>query len=162
MKRELHPCIYILMNKGHKVLYTGVTSNLFKRISEHKQKMISGFTSRYNVTKLVYFEEFNTMAEAIAREKQIKGGSRQKKTDLSHEKFHVKCLERLLRATPSQRRKSVWKMVQRVISNPLAPSLRGSWILSESRREKPTKQSHGNLEEELPHPIRLALTGNTL
>lgn len=82
MKRELYPCIYIMTNKGHSVLYTGVTSNLFKRVTEHKEKVISGFTSSYNVTKLVHYEEFNTMEEAIAREKQIKGGSRQKKIDL--------------------------------------------------------------------------------
>jgi putative endonuclease len=86
MKRELHPCTYILTNKGHRVLYTGVTSNLFKRVSDHKHKMIPGFTSSYNVTKLVYYEEFNTMEEAIAREKQIKAGSRQKKIDLINSK----------------------------------------------------------------------------
>jgi len=82
MKRELHPCIYILTNEYNKVLYTGVTSNLLKRITEHKSKIVSGFTSRYKVTKLVYYEEYATMDEAIAREKQIKGGSRQKKIDL--------------------------------------------------------------------------------
>lgn len=75
-----------MMNKGHQVLYTGVTSNLFKRVSEHKNKVVVGFTSAYNVTKLVYYEEFNTMEEAIAREKQIKGGSRQKKFDLINNK----------------------------------------------------------------------------
>ena len=52
------------------------------RVNEHKEKLISGFSSRYNVTKLVYYEEYETMPEAIAREKQIKGGSRQKKIDL--------------------------------------------------------------------------------
>ena len=82
MKRELHPCIYIMTNKGNSVLYTGVTNNLFKRVTEHKDKLGSNFTSSYNVTKLVYYEEFITMEEAIAREKQIKGGSRQKKIDL--------------------------------------------------------------------------------
>lgn len=82
MKRELHPCVYIMTDKGHRVLYTGVTSNLFKRVAEHKDKVVSGFTSVYNVTKLVYYEEHNTIEEAIAREKQIKGGSRQKKLDL--------------------------------------------------------------------------------
>jgi putative endonuclease len=82
MKRELRPCVYIMTNKYNKVLYTGVTSNLFKRVHEHKEKTISGFTSQYNVNKLVYYEEFETMPEAIAREKQIKGGSRQKKLDL--------------------------------------------------------------------------------
>jgi putative endonuclease len=86
MKRELHPCVYIMTNKYHKVLYTGVTGNIFKRVNEHKEKLISGFTSRYNVIKLVYYEEFETMPEAIAREKQIKGGSRQKKIDLVNSK----------------------------------------------------------------------------
>ena len=82
MKRELRPCVYIMTNQYDGVLYTGVTSNLFKRVNEHKEKLIGGFTSRYNVTKLVYYEEFVTMPEAIAREKQIKGGSRQKKIEL--------------------------------------------------------------------------------
>lgn len=82
MKREVRPFVYIMTNKDNRVLYTGVTSNLFKRVAEHRDKVITGFTSNYNVTKLVYYEEFNTMAEAIAREKQIKGGSRQKKIDL--------------------------------------------------------------------------------
>jgi len=86
MSRELHPCVYIMTNKYNKVLYTGVTSNVFKRVNEHKEKLIAGFTSRYNVTKLVYYEEFETMPEAIAREKQIKGGSRQKKIDLVNSK----------------------------------------------------------------------------
>jgi putative endonuclease len=75
-----------MTNKSNTVLYTGVTSNLFKRVAEHKDKMVSGFTSSYNVTKLVYYEEFNTMEEAITREKQIKGGSRQKKIDLINSK----------------------------------------------------------------------------
>ncbi len=82
MKRQLHPCIYLMTNKNNHVLYTGVTSNLFKRVAEHKDKVLAGFTSSYNVTKLVYYEEFETMEEAIAREKQIKGGSRKKKIDL--------------------------------------------------------------------------------
>ena len=86
MKRKLHPCIYIMTNKNNAVLYTGVTSNLFKRVSEHKDKIVAGFTSAYNVTKLVYYEEFETMPEAIAREKQIKGGSRRKKLDLINSK----------------------------------------------------------------------------
>ena len=86
MKRELHPCVYIMTNKNNVVLYTGVTSNLFKRIAEHKDKLVPGFTRAYNVTKLVYYEEHNTMEEAIAREKQIKGGSRQKKIDLINSK----------------------------------------------------------------------------
>ncbi len=71
-----------MTNKYNRVLYTGVTSNLLRRVAEHKQKTVEGFTSRYNVTKLVHYEEYATMEEAIAREKQIKGGSRQKKLDL--------------------------------------------------------------------------------
>lgn len=71
-----------MTNKYNRVLYTGVTSNLLRRVAEHKEKSVPGFTSQYNVTKLVYHEEHATMEEAIAREKQIKGGSRQKKIDL--------------------------------------------------------------------------------
>ena len=82
MKRELDPAIYIMTNKNNGVLYTVVTSNLFRRVYEHKNKLVAGFTSKYNVTKLIYYEEYETMPEAIAREKQIKGGSRQKKLDL--------------------------------------------------------------------------------
>ena len=82
MKKELHPCVYILTNKNNHVLYTGVTSNLFQRVSQHRNKTVDGFTNRYNVTKLVYYEEYATMEDAIAREKQIKGGSRKKKVDL--------------------------------------------------------------------------------
>lgn len=74
---------YILTNKNHTVLYTGVTSNLPKRMDEHKTgKYKSSFTHRYNVTILVYFEKFELIIDAIAREKQIKAGSRQKKIDL--------------------------------------------------------------------------------
>jgi putative endonuclease len=71
-----------MTNKYNRVLYTGVTSNLLRRVTEHKEKTIEGFTSRYNITKLVYYEEYSTMEEAIAREKQLKGGSRKKKLDL--------------------------------------------------------------------------------
>ncbi len=75
--------IYILTNKNNTVLYTGVTSDLRKRLYEHKNKIHpSGFTARYNVSKLVYFEVFSSIEEAIAREKQIKGGSRKKKNQL--------------------------------------------------------------------------------
>ena len=75
--------IYILTNKNNTVLYTGVTSDLRKRLYEHKNKSHpSGFTARYNVSKLVYFEVFSLIEEAIAREKQIKGGSRKKKIQL--------------------------------------------------------------------------------
>ena len=70
--------VYILTNDRHTVLYTGVTNNLVRRIGEHRVGF-SSFTSRYNVHKLVYFEEFHEINDAIAREKQIKGGSRRKK-----------------------------------------------------------------------------------
>ena len=74
--------IYILTNKCNRVLYTGVTSDLKKRVWEHREKLVDGFTKRYNVTKLVYYEVFADIRDAIAREKQIKAGSRQKKIDL--------------------------------------------------------------------------------
>lgn len=75
--------IYILTNKNNSVLYTGVTSNLANRLYEHRNGLYQkSFTSRYNVTKLVYYEGFINIEEAIAREKQIKAGSRQKKLNL--------------------------------------------------------------------------------
>ena len=75
--------VYILTNKHHTTLYTGVTSDLWKRINDHISGIYSNsFTSRYNINKLVYFELFNSIEEAILREKQIKAGSRQKKIDL--------------------------------------------------------------------------------
>jgi putative endonuclease len=74
--------IYLMMNDTNTVIYTGVTNNLLKRIYEHKEKLVEGFTKKYNVTKLVYYEEFDDIKNAIEREKQIKGGSRKKKIDL--------------------------------------------------------------------------------
>jgi putative endonuclease len=74
--------VYILTNKYHTVLYTGVTNDLKRRVWQHREKIAEGFTKRYNVTVLVYCEEFTDIREAIAREKQIKGGSRKKKIDL--------------------------------------------------------------------------------
>jgi len=74
--------IYILTNNTNTVSYTGITSNLQKRIFEHKEKLVEGFTKRYNVSKLVYFEQFDNIKDAIKREKQIKGGSRQDKINL--------------------------------------------------------------------------------
>jgi putative endonuclease len=71
-----------MANKINTVLYTGVTSDLKKRVYEHKEKVIEGFTRKYNVTKLVYYEAFDDIIDAIVREKQIKGGSREKKIDL--------------------------------------------------------------------------------
>ncbi len=74
--------IYILTNKRNTVLYTGVTNDLKRRIYEHKEKITDGFTKKYGVTKLVYYELLDDPENAILREKQIKGGSRQKKIDL--------------------------------------------------------------------------------
>ena len=74
--------VYIITNKENKVLYTGVTNNLERRMYEHKNKIIKGFTSKYNVNKLVYFEETKDVNEAIAREKEIKGWRRSKKVAL--------------------------------------------------------------------------------
>ena len=71
--------VYIMTNKNNSVLYTGVTSNLKKRVYEHKEQLVKGFTKKYNITKLVYYEVFEDPGNAIAREKTIKGGSRQKK-----------------------------------------------------------------------------------
>jgi len=74
--------VYILTNYDNSVLYVGVTSNLIKRIFEHKNRLCDGFTSRYHLTKLIYYESIEDMSSAIAREKQIKGGSRKKKVGL--------------------------------------------------------------------------------
>lgn len=81
-KMEQEYYVYILTNVGHKVLYTGVTRDLEGKIYQHKEKVTPGFTKRYHVTKLVYYEIFDDINDAIRREKQIKGGSRQKKIDL--------------------------------------------------------------------------------
>jgi len=74
--------VYILTNKYNKVLYVGVTNNLIRRVYEHKNKLISGFTSKYNVNKLVYYESFPSVFDAIKREKEIKGWKREKKVAL--------------------------------------------------------------------------------
>lgn len=75
-------CVYIMTNKTHTVIYTGATNDLLRRVSEHKAGKGSIFTSKYHVTKLVFYECGNDVNSAIAREKQIKGGSRQNKVDL--------------------------------------------------------------------------------
>lgn len=77
--KEKNPAIYILANKPNGTLYTGVTSDLVKRIFEHRQGVVSGFTQKYGCKLLVYFEQCDSMVAAIEREKQIKGGSRNKK-----------------------------------------------------------------------------------
>ena len=74
--------VYIATNKNNTVLYTGVTNNLIKRMYEHKNKLALGFSSKYNVVKLVHYEIYQDPKEAIKREKQIKGGSRFKKLQL--------------------------------------------------------------------------------
>ena len=74
--------VYIITNKNNTVLYTGVTSHLVKRMYEHKNKVYKGFASKYNCEKLVYFEEYDSIDEAINREKQIKKYKRYKKVDL--------------------------------------------------------------------------------
>jgi len=71
-----------LTNKHNTVLYTGITNDLKRRVYEHKEKLVDGFTKKYNITKLVYYEVFEDPENAILREKQIKAGSRQKKIDL--------------------------------------------------------------------------------
>lgn len=70
------------MTNRSKTLYTGVTNDLYRRVYEHKQKLIPGFTQKYNINRLVYYQETSDIKEAIAREKQIKGWLRAKKITL--------------------------------------------------------------------------------
>jgi len=74
--------VYIMTNSRHTVLYTGVTTDLLSRVTQHKQGRGGVFTSKYKITKLVYFERCADIRDAIHREKQIKGGSRKDKVDL--------------------------------------------------------------------------------
>ena len=73
---------YIMTNVHNRVLYTGVTSDLKRRVYQHREKCVGSFTAWYNVNKLVYYEVFSDPYNAISREKQLKGGSRRKKLDL--------------------------------------------------------------------------------
>ena len=73
--------VYIMTSRS-RVLYTGVTNDLTRRVNEHKQSLIAGFTRRYRITRLVYFEEHGDIRDAIAREKQIKGWVRSRKIQL--------------------------------------------------------------------------------
>ena len=82
MENTKQSYVYILFNKRNGTLYTGVTSNLIKRVYEHKDKLTEGFTSKYGVDKLGYYEVYADIRLAIEREKQIKGGSRKKKLEL--------------------------------------------------------------------------------
>ncbi len=74
--------VYIMTNKLNTVLYTGVTNDLKRRVFQHKEKQVEGFTKHYNITKLMYYEVYADAYNAISHEKQIKGGSRRKKMDL--------------------------------------------------------------------------------
>ena len=80
MKKQYY--VYIATNFKNTVLYTGVTDNLERRIYQHRNKLIPGFSSKYNVNKLVYYEAFSSPEEAIAAEKRIKGWTRAKKMEL--------------------------------------------------------------------------------
>ena len=75
-------CVYMMTNAHNTVIYTGVTNDLARRVYEHKNGLGGIFTKKYNVIKLVYFEVTDNVQAALAREKQIKGGSRKKKIDL--------------------------------------------------------------------------------
>ncbi|MDX1901125.1 MAG: GIY-YIG nuclease family protein [Gammaproteobacteria bacterium] len=80
--KERQPAIYILTNKYHGTLYTGVTSNLIQRIYQHKSGAVEGFTKKYDCSKLVFYEFHESMLSAIAREKKIKAGTRKRKIEL--------------------------------------------------------------------------------
>ena len=82
MSNAHHYYVYLLTNKNNKVMYVGMTNNLQRRVYEHKMKLGSGFTQKYNVNKLVYFEETDDVYAAIAREKEIKKWRREKKNSL--------------------------------------------------------------------------------
>jgi putative endonuclease len=77
--------VYIMTNKNNSILYTGVTNDLKRRVYEHKNKLVEGFTKKYNIDKLVFYEVYDDINNAIAREKQIKSGSRAKKIKLIEE-----------------------------------------------------------------------------
>jgi putative endonuclease len=79
---EKSPAVYILANRPYGVLYVGVTSHLHSRIFQHKEKLAAGFTARYNVDRLVYYELFEDMYSAISRERQLKAGPRRRKIRL--------------------------------------------------------------------------------
>lgn len=79
--REVQYAVYIMANRT-RTIYTGMTNTLRRRVNEHKEKLIPGFTKRYNINKLVYYEYYDDVRDAIAREKQIKGLLRTKKIAL--------------------------------------------------------------------------------
>ena len=75
-------CVYILASQRNGTIYTGVTNDLKRRVWQHKSRLLAGFTKQYGVDRLVYFENFGAVSTAIAREKQIKAGSRKRKLEL--------------------------------------------------------------------------------
>ena len=81
-KQSKNYYIYILTNFENGTLYTGITNDLIRRVYEHREKLVEGFTKKYDLDKLVYYEIYESPEQAILREKQIKGGSRKKKLDL--------------------------------------------------------------------------------
>jgi putative endonuclease len=83
MSKEYY--VYIMTNKINSSLYTGVTNDLKRRVFEHKNKLLEGFTKKYNVDKLVFYEAYDDINSAISREKQIKSGPRAKKVKLIEE-----------------------------------------------------------------------------
>ena len=82
MVNDKHYYVYLLTNWNNKVMYVGVTNDLERRMYEHKNKLVTGFTEKYNVQKLVYFEETGDVNAALAREKEIKRWRREKKNKL--------------------------------------------------------------------------------
>jgi putative endonuclease len=82
MNQENLYYIYLLANWNNKVLYVGITNNLMRRVYEHKSKLVKGFSEKYNLTKLVYFEETTDIYTALAREKEIKQWRREKKDQM--------------------------------------------------------------------------------
>ena len=80
--KEYNFYVYILTNWNNKVMYTGMTNNLERRLFEHKNKLVEGFTKKYNVNKLVYYEHTTNIHSAITREKEIKNWLREKKNNL--------------------------------------------------------------------------------
>ncbi len=76
------PCVYMMASERNGTIYTGVTSNLSRRAYQHREKLVPGFTFRYRCTLLVWYEHYERMDDAIAREKQIKAGSRERKLEL--------------------------------------------------------------------------------
>src|SRR5207244_1545347 len=84
MNSDWQPCVYILARASHSTLYTGVTSNLLGRIHQHREGVVRGFTQRYGIKRLIWYEVHETMESAILREKRVKRWSRAWKYELIH------------------------------------------------------------------------------